>query len=82
MTLDNSPMSIPSSIVGVQARSWTFPLLYGPLHLVVLAVVRLRALATLTDSRWGTRGAADGQAPVRPGPPARSPQPAAERATS
>jgi hypothetical protein len=55
-------MLLHALVVGVQARSWTFPLLYGPLHLVVLAVVRLRALATLTDSR--------------------SPQPAAERATS
>ena len=74
-------------VVGLQAGSWTFPLLYGPLHLVVLALVRLRALATLTDSRWGTRVAAEtgvpalNAAPVTPGLAPRSPQPAVERAT-
>jgi N-acetylglucosaminyltransferase len=73
-------------VVGLQAGSWTFPLLYGPLHLVVLALVRLRALATLTDSRWGTRGTSEmggpalTAAPVTPGPPPHSPQPAVERA--
>jgi N-acetylglucosaminyltransferase len=53
-------------VIGLQSRSWTFPVLYGPLHLAVLTLVRLRALATLTDSRWGTRGATDpgGQAPA------------------
>jgi N-acetylglucosaminyltransferase len=77
-------MLLHALVVGLQAGSWTFPLLYGPLHLVVLALVRLRALATLTDSRWGTRDTSDAGGPtpvvaVRPGPLPRS-QPASERA--
>jgi glycosyltransferase involved in cell wall biosynthesis len=42
-------------VVGLQSRSVTFPLGYGLLYLTVLPLVRLRALRTLTDSRWGTR---------------------------
>ncbi len=78
-------MLLHALVIGLQARSWTFPLLYGPLHLVVLALVRLRALATLADSRWGTRGPPDAGDPahavtaVKPGPSPRS-QPASERA--
>jgi cellulose synthase/poly-beta-1,6-N-acetylglucosamine synthase-like glycosyltransferase len=41
--------------IGLQARSWSFPLLYAPLHLVMLLFVRVRALLTLGNSRWGTR---------------------------
>jgi hyaluronan synthase len=48
-------MLLHGVVIGLQARSWTFPLLYGPLHLAVLTLVRLRALLTLADSRWGTR---------------------------
>jgi glycosyltransferase involved in cell wall biosynthesis len=48
-------MALHGVVIGLQARSWTFPLLYGPLHLTVLSWVRLRALFTLADSRWGTR---------------------------
>jgi N-acetylglucosaminyltransferase len=43
------------AVIGLQSRRWTFPLVYGPLHLTVLTLVRLRALLTLADSHWGTR---------------------------
>jgi N-acetylglucosaminyltransferase len=42
-------------VIGLQSRSWRFPLLYGPIHLAVLPMVRLRALFTLANSHWGTR---------------------------
>jgi N-acetylglucosaminyltransferase len=48
-------MLLHAVVVGVQSQSWLFPLHYGFLYLTVMPLVRLRALRTLTDSRWGTR---------------------------
>jgi hypothetical protein len=48
-------MVLYATVIGWQARSWQLPLLYGPIHLVMLPVVRAYALLTLGDSRWGTR---------------------------
>ena len=41
----------------VRTRDWRFLTLigYGFLHAALLIPVRIRALATLTDSGWGTR---------------------------
>ena len=44
-------------------------LLYGFIHVFLLIPVRIRALLTLTDNRWGTRTAAcSSPAPEAPGP--------------
>ena len=49
-------MLLHALVIGLKSGSFTFPVLYGLIHLTMLTSVRLRALATLTDSRWGTRG--------------------------
>jgi hyaluronan synthase/N-acetylglucosaminyltransferase len=72
-------MVLHALVVGLQSRSWTFPVLYGLLHLGVLTLVRLRALATLTDSRWGTRG--DTETSEQPAAPAIGQAGQAESAT-
>lgn len=52
-------MAFVHLLVGaLHTRQPRFYLLYGLLHLVVLIPVRLVALLTLRDNRWGTRGAA------------------------
>jgi cellulose synthase/poly-beta-1,6-N-acetylglucosamine synthase-like glycosyltransferase len=58
-------MLLHGTVIGLQARSWSFPLLYGPIHLGVLSLVRVRALLTLGDSRWGTRNVRNVLRPFR-----------------